>query len=79
MLLSEPEAKTICQKALGYVKADDAEVRLLGEKFSHLRFAANEFSTSGYREDVSLEVTVWIGQRKGAAATNDLSDAALRE
>ena len=78
MLLSEPEAKTICQKALGYVNADDAEVRLQGEKYSHLRFAANEFATSGYREDVNVEVTVWIGQRKGSASTNDLSDEALR-
>jgi predicted Zn-dependent protease len=78
MLLDESDAKAICHKALGYVKADDAEVRLEGEKFSHLRFAANEFSTSGYREDVSVQVTVWVGQRKGAASTNELDDASLR-
>jgi predicted Zn-dependent protease len=78
MLLSETEAKAICRKALGYVKADDAEVGVRGEKFSHLRFAANEFSTSGYREDVYVDVTVWVGRRKGSASTNELDDASLR-
>ena len=78
MLLSETEAKAICQKALDAVKADDAEVSVRGEKFSHLRFAANEFSTSGYREDVNVEVTAWVGQRKGSASTNELDDASLR-
>lgn len=78
MLLSEAEAKAICRKALDDVKADDAEVRVRGENYSHLRFAANEFSTSGYREDVSVEVTVWVGQRKGSAYTNELDDASLR-
>ncbi len=78
MLLNESEATAICQKVLSHVKADDAEVRLQGEKYSHLRFAANEFATSGYREDVNLQATVWIGKRKGSASTNDLSDTALR-
>ena len=78
MLLSESEAKAICQKTLSHVKADDAQVAVYGEKYSHLRFAVNEFSTSGYREDVSVDVTVWIERKKGAASGNELSDTALR-
>ncbi len=78
MLLGESEAKAICAKALGLVKADDVEITLSGEKLSHLRFAVNAFATSGYHEDLELTATVWIGQRKGSATTNELSDAALR-
>ncbi len=79
MLLSESDAKAICAKALGFVKADDAEVTLSGERLAHLRFAVNAFATSGYREDLELTATVWIGQRKGSATTNELGDAALRD
>lgn len=77
MLLSESEAKVVCQKMLSHVQADDAQVALRGEKLSHLRFAVNEFSTSGYREDVSVEVAVWNEHKKGVASTNDLSDESL--
>jgi len=78
MLLTESEAKTICQTTLSYVKADDAQVSVHGERYSHLRFAENEFSTSGSREDVSVHVTVWVGRKKGAASGNERSDTALR-
>jgi predicted Zn-dependent protease len=78
MLLSESEAKSLCTKVLGYVSAEDAEVILRGETYSHLRFAVNAFSTSGYREDLNLSVTVWMGRRKGTATTNEVDDASLR-
>ena len=61
MLLTETEARAICEKLLGYVKADDAVVNVNSENYSHLRFAANAFTTSGARENVSFGVTVWIG------------------
>ena len=78
MLLTEKESKAICQKLLGFTKADDAEVRVGSEDFSHLRFAANGFTTSGRREDATATVTVWIDKRRGSAAANDLDDASLR-
>ncbi|MCI0390451.1 MAG: TldD/PmbA family protein [Acidobacteria bacterium] len=78
MLLSEKEAKAICDKLLGYVKAEDAEVGVGSSDFSNLRFAANHFTTNGRREDLSVGVTVWIDKKKGSASTNDLDDASLR-
>jgi predicted Zn-dependent protease len=78
MLLSEKEARTICDKLLSFIKADDAEVSISSSDYSHLRFAANHFTTSGSREDVSAGLTVWIGNKKGSASTNDLEDASLR-
>ncbi len=77
MLLSEQEAKALCQKLLGYTKADDASVGVQTEGYSHLRFAANTFTTSGRRDDVEANVTCWIGGEKGTASTNEMDDAAL--
>jgi len=77
MLLSEQEAKAICQKLLGYSKADDAVMVMQSEAFSHLRFAANTFTTSGRREDLEVSVTSWIEGKKGTASTNEIDDASL--
>jgi predicted Zn-dependent protease len=77
MLLSEQEAKAICQKLLGYGKADDVVVAMESEAFSHLRFAANTFTTSGRREDLEVSVTSWIDGKKGTASTNETDDASL--
>jgi predicted Zn-dependent protease len=78
MLLTEREARSITEKLLSYVKADDATVGTSSEQLSHLRFADNAFLTSGRRENRAASVTVWIGGRRGAASTNDTDDASLR-
>ncbi|HYO62204.1 MAG TPA: TldD/PmbA family protein [Pyrinomonadaceae bacterium] len=78
MLLSEKEARAITDKLLGFTKAADASVGVSSEAYSHLRFAANSFLTSGRRENVSANVTVWIDKKRGAASTNDVDDASLR-
>ena len=79
MLLTEAASHAITEKLLGYVKADDAVVFLESEDYSHLRFAANTFLTSGQRERATARVTVWIDKKRGSAATTDLSDAALKQ
>src|SRR3989442_10617865 len=72
MLLSEQDTKAICQKLLSYTKADDAQVSVGSEDYSHLRFAANAFTTSGRREDVSASVTVWIDKKRSEEHTSEL-------
>lgn len=78
MLLSEKDARTICEKLLSYVKAEDAVVGVNSEDYSHLRFASNAFTTSGARENVSVGVTVWIDKKRGAASTNEIDDESLK-
>ncbi len=78
MLLSEKEARSICDKLLGYVKADDANVTVNSQVYSHQRFAANAFTSNGRSEDTTVGVTVWINKKRGAASTNEVNDAALR-
>src|SRR5262249_20791585 len=78
MLLSESEIKSICDKLLSLSKADDMEVSVESEDYSHLRFAANGFTTSGRREDVSASITVWINRQRGSASAHALDEASLR-
>ena len=78
MLLTEKEARTICEKLLSYVKADDAVVVVGSENYGHLRFASNAYTTSGARENANIGVTVWIGNKRGAASTNEVDDESLK-
>src|SRR5258705_1487556 len=79
MLLTEAASREITRKVLGSVTADDAVVTVESDDYSHLRFAANTFLTSGRREGVSARVTVWIGRRRGSASTTDVGDVALKQ
>ena len=78
MLLTEKDARTICEKLLSYVTADDASVGVTSENYSHLRFAQNSFTTSGARENVTVGVTVWVNNKRGAASTNEIDDESLK-
>jgi predicted Zn-dependent protease len=81
-LLIESEARALAEKMLSFVKAEDASVSVDSETYSHLRFAANNFATSGRRDNRSASVIVWVqtkeGMKRGAASTNDTDDASLR-
>lgn len=76
-MLTEKDSKALCDKLLRFTKADDAQVSVSSEDFSHLRFAANAFTTSGRRENATAHVTVWIDKKRGAASANDIDDASL--
>lgn len=78
MLLTEKDARTICEKLLSYMKADDANVTVNSENYGHLRFARNAFTTSGARENVTANITVWIDKKRGAASTNEIDDESLK-
>jgi len=79
MLLTEKEARAITGRMLSFVKAGDASVNVNSERLAHLRFAVNNFLTSGVRDNRGASVTVWIEGKRGAASTNDTDDASLRE
>ena len=78
MLLSEKETKAVCDKLLSLTRADDAQVNVVSNDFSNLRFSANNFTTNGRREDTSASVTVWIDKKRGSAAADELDDASLK-
>lgn len=78
MLLTEKEARDLTAKILSFVKADDAQVNVSGEKSSNSRFANNGFLTSGNAIGRTASITVWIKQRRGSSSTSDFSDASLK-
>src|SRR5262245_42583686 len=78
MLLSENEARAITDKLLSHVKADDAIVSVTSENYAHQRFAANNFTTCGARENTTVNVTVWIDKKRGSASTNEIDPESLR-
>lgn len=78
MLLSETETKAICDQLLALTRADDALVTVSGDDFSHLRFAANDFTTCGRREEAAAAITVWIDKKQGAATASNLDPASLK-
>ena len=78
MLLTEKETKEITDKILSFVKADDANVSVGSEKYSHSRFAANAFLTSGNTVERNANITVWIKGKRGASSTTDFDDASLK-
>jgi predicted Zn-dependent protease len=79
MLLTEAESQDIATKILGLVKGDDGLITVESSTFSHLRFAANSFLTSGAVDSTTATVRVWVDRKRGQASTNDLSDASLKQ
>jgi predicted Zn-dependent protease len=79
MLLTEKQSKALCARLLGFTRATDAEVSVNSEDTAHLRFAANAFTTSGRRHNVTAQITVWIDGKRGAASTNEIDDRSLEQ
>ena len=79
MLLSEEETRSICEKLLDRIKADDAQVRVHSEDSSHMRFAANTVTTSGRSENATVRVTVWIDTKRGESSTNELDEGSIQQ
>lgn len=79
MLLTENEAKKICEKTLSLTKADDASVSVSNSEVSHVRFAENAFTTSGKRENRGINITVWIGGKRGSSSTNDFDESSIKD
>lgn len=77
-MLTEREAKRICNALLKFTKADDAVVTLREGIESNQRFAANAFTTNGSSRERSFSVTVWINNRRGSASGTEMDEASLR-
>ena len=77
-MLSEREAKKICDTLLKLTKADDAVVSVRESIEGNQRFAANAFTTNGSSRERAFSVTVWIDKRQGSASGTEFEEAALR-
>jgi predicted Zn-dependent protease len=81
-MLTRDEALKICEAVLAHAKtagADDALVEVEHAVEAHARFADNRITTSGRSDDLVINVSVWVEQRRGASTGNDASPAALKQ
>jgi predicted Zn-dependent protease len=77
-MLTEREAKKICDTMLKLTKADDAVVSVRESIEGNQRFAASTFTTNGSSRERAFSVTVWINKRQGSASGTEFDEAALR-
>lgn len=79
IILTESEAKALCQKILSYSKADECEVNILGEIRGNIRYARNEVSTSGMLINKNIQVQSAFGKKVGIATIDEFDDASLEK
>jgi predicted Zn-dependent protease len=77
-MLSEREARKICDTLLKLTKADDASVSVRESIEGNQRFAANAFTTNGSSRERTFSVTVWIDRRQGSASGTEFDETSLR-
>lgn len=78
-LLNQDEAKRICDRVLGFSKADECRVSISGARTGNIRYAQNSVSTAGLSENTQLTVSVAFGKRQGAASINEFDDKSLEK
>ena len=78
-LLNQDEAKRICDRVLGFSKADECRVSISGERTGNIRYAQNSVSTAGLIENAQLTVSVAFGKRQGVATVNEFDEKSLEK
>jgi predicted Zn-dependent protease len=77
--LNQEEAKRICDRVLGFSKADECRVVINGTRTGNIRYAQNSVSTAGLNENTQLTVSVAFGKRQGTASINEFDDKSLEK
>src|SRR6476619_4795962 len=78
-LLNQEEAKRICDRVIGFSKADECSVNVSGSRAGNIRYAQNSVSTAGLNENMQIAVTVAFGKRQGTATINEFDDKSLEK
>lgn len=78
-LLTEAEAREVCERVISYSSADAAEVTLVSGLTRFARYARNEMTVSGDASDAEVTVTSSFGQKRGTFTWNDLRDTAVED
>jgi predicted Zn-dependent protease len=75
--LSRDESRQLCQRILGFAKADHTRVNVTSGIRGFTRTAINRITTAGETSDVSVRITSVFGKRVASVDTNRLDDASL--
>jgi predicted Zn-dependent protease len=77
MIWTKEQAKALTDRALGFSKAEEAQVILSGGDRANVRFARNSATTAGASSGYSLAVVAKFGQKSGTVTASEFSDASL--
>src|SRR5436309_10643533 len=75
--LSAEESRQLCQKILGFAKADHTRVNVNSGISGFTRTAINRVTTAGETDNVEIRITTVFGKRVASVNTNRLDDASL--
>ncbi|MCB1237371.1 MAG: hypothetical protein KDM91_20065, partial [Verrucomicrobiae bacterium] len=79
MGLTRDEAKRLCDRVLGMVSADSAELWLSDRSDLHLRHANNDITSNAVADSLRVSLSVAYGKRSASISLNRTDDAALRQ
>src|SRR5271163_330094 len=73
------QARALAQKILAMSKAPACEISLSQQALGHTRFAANDVTTAGMSENLSITITSIDGGRSETIIADTLDDSGLRD
>src|SRR4030095_3949251 len=76
--LSADECRQLCQKILGFAKADHTRVNVASGISGFTRTAINRITTAGETDNVTVRITSVFGKRVASVDTNRLDNVALQ-
>jgi predicted Zn-dependent protease len=76
--LSADECRQLCQKILGFAKADHTRVNVASGISGFTRTAINRITTAGETDDVTVRITSVFGKRVASVDTNRLDNVSLQ-
>jgi predicted Zn-dependent protease len=79
MSWTQEQARALADKILAMSKAPACEVSMSLRTLGHTRFAANDVTTAGMSENLSITITSIDGGRSGMITADTTEDAGLRE
>src|SRR5687767_3322378 len=78
MAWTRDEAKKLAERVLSYSKAPECEVWLEASRAGHTRFAANDVTTSGTADDLTIAVVSRGGGKSGTVRVNSTDPVDLK-
>ena len=79
MTWTHDQARALAQKILAMSKAPACEISLSLRTLGHTRFAANDVTTAGMSDNLSITITSIDGGRSGTITADTIEDSGLRD
>ncbi len=76
-ILTESEARQLCERVIAAGTADEVEVRVESGLDGNTRFAVNQITTAGAVEDTQVTLTARFGRRSASVRFNALDRAGI--